>query len=134
MLVVRLQRTGRKNVPTYRVVVAEKRSAAKGKAMEFVGHYLPAQNPPLFQFDKERISHWLKMGAIPSDTLARLLKKEGMQGMERYTKRYSKQKSKSAPKEAGAPQATAEKPVETPQESSAEEKPKEEGDSGEKKE
>ena len=133
MLVVRLQRTGRKNVPTYRLIVAEKRSAAKGKAMEFVGHYLPAQNPPVFQFDKERISHWLKMGAIPSDTLARLLKKEGVQGMERYTKRYSKQKSKSAPKEAPAPQASAPAPAEAPKES-AEEKPKEQDDSGEKKE
>jgi len=133
MLVVRLQRTGRKNVPTYRLIVAEKRSAAKGKAMEFVGHYLPAQNPPVFQFDKERISHWLKMGAIPSDTLARLLKKEGVQGMERYTKRYSKQKSKSTPKVAPAPQASAPAPAEAPKES-AEEKPKEQDDSGEKKE
>ena len=133
MLVVRLQRTGRKNVPTYRLIVAEKRSAAKGKAMEFVGHYLPAQNPPVFQFDKERISHWLKMGAIPSDTLARLLKKEGVQGMERYTKRYSKQKSKSTPKVAPAPQASAPAPAEAPKESS-EEKPKEQDDSGEKKE
>lgn len=133
MLVVRLQRTGRRNVPTYRLVVAEKRSAAKGKAMEFVGHYLPAQNPPVFQFDKERISHWMKMGAIPSDTLARLLKKEGVQGMERYMKRYSKQKSKSAPKEPQAPQASAPAPAEAPKES-AEEKPKEKDDSDEKKE
>lgn len=133
MLVVRLQRTGRRNVPTYRLVVAEKRSAAKGKAMEFVGHYLPAQNPPVFQFDKERIAHWLKMGAMPSDTLARLLKKEGAQGMERYMKRYSKQKSKSAPKEGEAPKVSAPVPAEAPQES-AEEKPKEQGDSGKKKE
>src|SRR3989344_5767347 len=108
MLVVRLPRPGRKNVPTYRLIVAEKRSAAKGKAMEFVGHYLPAQNPPVFQFDKERIFHWLK--------------KEGMQGMERYSKRYSKQKSKSAPQEVLSPQVSAPVPAEAPKES-AEEKP-----------
>ncbi len=42
MLVVRLQRTGRKNLPAYRIVVAEKARPVKGKYLEIVGHYLPA--------------------------------------------------------------------------------------------
>lgn len=113
MLVIRLQRTGRKNVASFRLVVSEKRVSAKGgKVNEFIGLYLPTRNPHVFTFEKDRIVHWLKMGAIPSNTVARLLKREGMQEMDRYMKRYAKQKSKSAPAEAAkAPVATEAAPA-----------------------
>jgi len=45
MLKIRLQRTGRENIPTYRIVVADKRDPVKGKFLEVVGHYLPARDP-----------------------------------------------------------------------------------------
>lgn len=105
MLTIRLQRTGRENLPTYRIVVAEKRWPVKSKFLEIVGHYLPAQDPAVFQHEDERIKHWVSKGAIPSDTVARLLKKAGMKEMDKFIQRYSKQKSKDP--EAVAAEAAA---------------------------
>lgn len=97
MLVIRLQRTGRSNLATYRIVVAEKARSAKGKFQEIVGHYLPSQKDGTFQVNAERIVHWVTQGAIPSDTLARLLKRQGMKNMDKFIVRYTKQVSKKAP-------------------------------------
>ncbi len=116
MLVIRLQRTGRENLPTYRLVVAEKARPVKGKYLEVVGHYLPARKPSVFEHSAEKIKQWISKGATPSDTVARLLKNSGMEGMEKFIKRYAKQKSK---KEAAAPasssaQTPADKPAAAP--------------------
>ncbi len=109
MLVLRLQRTGRKNLPTYRIVVAEKARPVKGKFLDIVGHYLPAGKSTTFKIEKEKIEQWIAKGAAPSDTLARLLKKEGLKNMDKFIQRYTKQRSKSAPAEepAAAPVAEA---------------------------
>ena len=103
MLVIRLQRTGRENLPTYRLVVAEKARPVKGKFLEIVGHYLPAQKDPVFNVETGKIEEWVKKGAIPSDTVARLLKKKGLKDMDKFIKRYPKRRSKSAPPEEAAP-------------------------------
>ncbi len=105
MLVIRLQRTGRKNLPSFRLVVAEKARSAKGKFQEIVGHYLPAQEPPVIEVTKDRITHWVKQGAQPSDTVARLLKRQGMENMDRFIQRYAKRKSKNPEAEVAAPAA-----------------------------
>lgn len=118
MLVIRLQRTGRENLATYRLVVTEKARAVKGKFLEIIGHYLPAQKNPVFKIEKERVEHWVAKGAIPSDTVARLLKREGFKNMDKFILKYTKQRSKSAPAEepaAAAPAApAAEAPAEAP--------------------
>ncbi len=102
MLIIRLQRTGRKNLATYRIIVAEKANAAKGKFHEILGHYLPSQKEAVFKVENERVEHWVKHGAIPSDTMARLLKKNGLKGMEKFIESYSKKRSKKAPAEVPA--------------------------------
>ncbi len=107
MLVIRLQRTGRSNLATYRIVVAEKARAVKGKFQEIIGHYMPAQKDPVFKVDEERVAHWISKGAIPSDTLARLLKRNGVKNMDKYISRYTKRRSKNAPEEVAAPAAPA---------------------------
>lgn len=114
MLVIRLQRTGRENTPTYRIVVSEKTLHAKKGAHEILGHYLPSGKTKTFVCDKERALYWISKGAIPSDTMARLLKKDGAEGMDKYIKRYAKQKSKKEPVEAPAstPEPQAEVPAE----------------------
>lgn len=109
MLIIRLQRTGRENLPTYRIVVAEKARPVKGGVLEHVGHYLPAANPPLVEMKKDRIEHWLSKGATASDTVARLLAKNGVKGMEKYITRYTKKRSRS--EEPPAPAAPAAAPV-----------------------
>lgn len=104
MLIIRLQRTGRENLPTYRVVVAEKARPVKGGILEHIGHYLPAANPPSVAINKDRVAHWLSKGATASDTVARLLSNNGVKGLEKYIKRYTKRRPKS--EEPAAPAAT----------------------------
>ncbi len=111
MLVIRLQRTGRENLPTYRLVVAEKTRPVKGKFLEILGHYMPAQKNPVFTIETAKIEDWVKKGAIPSDTVARLLKKNGLKNMEKFILRYPKRRSKSAPAEEAAPAAPAPTPA-----------------------
>lgn len=115
MLVIRLQRTGRENLPTYRLVVAEKARPVKGKFLEIVGHYLPAQDPAVFKIENDKIETWIGKGAIPSDTVARLLRKNGMKNMEKFIQRYPMRRSKNAPPEEAAPKPAPAAPVaETP--------------------
>lgn len=102
MLVLRLQRTGRSRVPTYRIVLAEKSSAAKGRFQEILGHYLLNRDPPVFQVNEERVRYWVKHGAIPSDTLARTFRKNGVAGMEAFICRYARRKPKNASEESAA--------------------------------
>lgn len=113
MLVIRLQRTGRENLPTYRLVVAEKARPVKGKFLEILGHYLPAQDPAVLDIESEKVAMWIGKGAIPSDTVARLLRKNGMKNMEKFIKRYPKRRGKNAPPEevAAASAPVAEAPV-----------------------
>lgn len=115
MLIIRLQRTGRENLPTYRLVVAEKARSAKGKFLEILGHFLPARTPAVLEVKKDRVEHWMKQGAAVSDTAARLLQKEGMKGMEKYIERYTKKKPKGEEAPAPeAPKASAEPAKEAP--------------------
>lgn len=74
MLMIRMARFGAKKKPSYRVVVIEKEKARNGLSVEVVGFYQPQTKPATVQLNQERIAYWLKAGAKPSDTVARLLK------------------------------------------------------------
>lgn len=76
MLVIRLSRTGRKKQPYYRVVVADKRSAVKGHAIEVLGHFDPRTKA--LEIDVERAKERLANGAQPSETAEALLEKAGV--------------------------------------------------------
>ncbi len=75
MLRIRLSRHGRKKDPHYRVVVAEKHKAREGRFVEIVGFYNPAQKPVRLNLDLDRIEHWVKQGAQPSNTVIVLINK-----------------------------------------------------------
>ncbi len=75
MLVIRLTRTGAKNRPSYRVVVAESRTARDSRVTETLGYYDPKAKPSILKIDRERVGHWLQAGAQPSATVRSLLKK-----------------------------------------------------------
>jgi small subunit ribosomal protein S16 len=75
MLMIRLARFGSKKKPTYRVVVIEKERARNGRAVEVVGNYNPVAQPQIVNLKHDRIEHWMKNGAQPSETVARLLRK-----------------------------------------------------------
>jgi small subunit ribosomal protein S16 len=78
MVRIRLRRLGTNSRPYYRVVVADQRAARDGAFIELIGTYDPVQNPPLINIDPEKAQKWLKNGAQPSDSVAVLLKKQGL--------------------------------------------------------
>ena len=75
---IRLTRVGATKQPTYRVVVADGRSARDGRAIEILGHYNPRAEPVEFSVDSDKAKAWLAKGAQPSDTVARLFKQAGI--------------------------------------------------------
>ena len=75
---IRLTRVGAHKQPTYRVVVADARSARDSRAIETIGHYNPRSEPTEFVVDAERAKAWLDKGAQPSDTVVRLFKQAGI--------------------------------------------------------
>ncbi|MCC6198748.1 30S ribosomal protein S16 [Candidatus Nomurabacteria bacterium] len=77
MLSIRLQRIGRKNEVAFRVVLTDSKNAAKsGKFKEVLGFYTLKEDK--IEFKKERISHWLSVGAQPSDTVYNMLVSAGI--------------------------------------------------------
>jgi len=72
MLMMRLQRIGRRNEPHFRVVVTDKRNAPKsGKFIEVIGSYNPKAGTVAFDADKTKA--WLANGVQPSDTVHNFL-------------------------------------------------------------
>ena len=71
---IRMARFGAKKKPTYRVVVIDKERARDSRSVEVVGTYNPVAKPKVIDLKHDRIAHWMKNGAQPSDTVARLLK------------------------------------------------------------
>ena len=78
MLKIRLQRVGRKNDPSFRLVVTEHTNAAKksGRFAEILGSYDARHAEPVIK--AERVNHWLSMGAQPSVTAHNLLIRTGV--------------------------------------------------------
>lgn len=75
---IRLTRVGATKQPAYRVVVTDSRSARDSKAIETLGHYNPRTTPVEFAVDAEKVKKWLAQGALPSDTVSRLLQGAGV--------------------------------------------------------
>jgi small subunit ribosomal protein S16 len=70
---IRLARAGAKKKPFYRLVVTDHRSPRGGRFLENIGTFDPSKTPGLV-FDAARLEHWKKNGALPSETVKRLLK------------------------------------------------------------
>jgi small subunit ribosomal protein S16 len=73
MLVIRLRRTGSKKRPYFRVVVTDSRSARDSSFVEVLGFYNPRTKPETLELNRERLEHWVKQGAQPSDTVRTLV-------------------------------------------------------------
>ena len=82
MLRIRLRRTGKKKQPSYRVVVADQRAPRDGAFVEVIGHYNPLTKPKTLVLKEDRVRYWLEHGAQPSETVHRLLFKEGLISVE----------------------------------------------------
>lgn len=102
MLRIRLRRTGKKHQPHYRLVVAEHTAPLTGKFVALLGHYNPRTKELVIK-DKE-ILEWIDKGAKPSNTVARLLTKQGLKHKQivihQYPERPSKKTLRKLPKPA----------------------------------
>ena len=123
MLKIRLQRVGRKNFPSFRVVLAEHKKPIKGKFLELLGFY----NPLLKQkgLKKDRITYWLSHGASVSPTVHNLLVQEGVINDKkikawRPKKKKEQEGAEKKPEIKKEEKQPAEKPVEKPVEKPAE--------------
>jgi small subunit ribosomal protein S16 len=85
---IRLSRVGATKRPSYRVVAMDSRRPRDGRALEILGFYDPLTEPATVRIDAERLAAWVSKGALPSETVAKLIKING---------------STAAPSEAPAP-------------------------------
>ena len=99
MLRIRLARTGKKKQASYRVVVADQRKAVTAKFKEILGWYNPHTKE--FKVNKEKTEAWLAQGASPTDSLAILLKKNGVNLPDwvKIVEKNKKPKNAEEPKE-----------------------------------
>ena len=121
---IRLARGGSKKRPYYRVVVADSRNARDGRFIEKVGTYNPLlakDSPDRVKLDAERYSHWLSVGAQPSDRVLRFLDAAGIK--ERPARNNpkkaepgekAKERAEERAKKAADAEAAANAPVEEP--------------------
>ena len=75
---IRLARHGAKKKPFYRIVVADVECPRDGKYLEAVGTYNPLKDPAEVSLKEERVKYWMNQGAIPTNTIKSLFKKEGL--------------------------------------------------------
>ena len=72
---LRLKRTGTRNRPCWRLIVADARAPRDGRHIEEVGYYNPAADPAEISINEERVRYWLSVGAQPTVQAESLLKK-----------------------------------------------------------
>ncbi len=75
---IRLRRMGAKRQTSYRVVVADSRYPRDGRFIEEIGFYDPAAEPSVVRIDADAAKKWLSSGAVPTETVAKLLKQTGI--------------------------------------------------------
>jgi small subunit ribosomal protein S16 len=87
MVRIRLRRIGLKGQPTYRLVAADKESPRDGRFLEILGVYNPRTSPATIKLKEDRIYHWMKNGALPTDSVEQIFKTAGvMERFERFKK------------------------------------------------
>jgi small subunit ribosomal protein S16 len=104
---IRLTRVGATKQPTYRFVVADSRNARSGRSIETLGHYNPRTDPIEIKVDEDKAKDWMKRGAQPSDTVARLFRRVGVMPEESApAQRPARPPKKVRPEKAAKPAAT----------------------------
>jgi small subunit ribosomal protein S16 len=125
MVRIRLRRVGAKKQPSYRVVVADQRTARDGRFIESIGHYNPRTDPPTIEIEEERAKYWLSVGARPSKAVSRMLTSMGLLGEGEGTEEEEKV-SEAEAEEASEEELEAEETVATEESGSASDEQEEE--------
>jgi small subunit ribosomal protein S16 len=79
MVRIRLTRRGKRDFPTYRIVVADARSGRNGRFIEDLGYYNPHRNPPEIKVAEEKLLAWLEKGAQPTKPIEKIMRKLGLE-------------------------------------------------------
>lgn len=95
MLAIKLQRVGKKHQPSYRLVVAEKKSKMIAPPVEDLGSYSPFTKVAVLKTD--RVNYWLHVGALPTVTVHNLLVKQGILKVEKKAVKMPKMEAKPEP-------------------------------------
>ena len=69
---IRFARVGKKHAPVYKIVAIDSRRARDGMFLEDLGTYNP-KTKQIVQFHDDRVAYWISVGAIPTDSVARLI-------------------------------------------------------------
>ena len=75
---IRLARHGAKKRPFYRIIAADNDSPRDGRFLEKLGTYNPLRDPAQVELNMDRVKYWIAQGAIPTDTVKTILKREGV--------------------------------------------------------
>ena len=78
MVRIRLQRSGAKKRPYYRIVAAEGSFPVDGRFIEIIGYYHPIEKTDVLKIDEEKALKWLQNGAQPTDTVKSLFTELGI--------------------------------------------------------
>lgn len=96
MLKIRLSRTGRKNLASYRIVVSNQRDKRDGRSLDILGSFDPRSNPRKIIINKDLTKEWIRKGAQPTDTVKALFIKEGIMPKARKAKKFNEKPGKKA--------------------------------------
>ncbi len=87
MVRIRFRRIGLKGQPSYRIVAADKEAARDGRFLEILGFYNPRTNPSTLNVKEDRVYHWMKNGALPTESVGQVFKSAGLlERFERFKK------------------------------------------------
>src|SRR5512138_3967062 len=78
MVRIRFRRIGLKGQPSYRIVAADKETARDGRFLEILGFYNPRTDPSTLKIDEDRVYHWMKNGALPTESVEKVFKSAGV--------------------------------------------------------
>ena len=110
MVKIRLKLKGRKNAPSYRIVVIDSKKKRDGKYIEDLGYFNPIEKTVLLNIDKDRYNYWISKGAKCSESVKNII--EGKYKFVKYNPRASKEAENSAPVETEAPNNSADNATE----------------------
>ena len=85
MVRIRFRRIGLKGQPSYRIVAADKEAPRDGRFLEIIGFYNPRTEPSTLTLKEDRVYHWMKNGALPTESVGQVFKSAGvLDRFERY--------------------------------------------------
>jgi small subunit ribosomal protein S16 len=107
VLKIRLNRTGARKKPSYRIVVAESTAPRDGKYIEIIGTYDPLTEPATIVLKGDRAQHWLSVGAQPTERVVKLMAREGLVAAPTFAATPVEAADSGATAEAAAPAPAA---------------------------